>query len=55
MSVLEGKKDEKGHFFLAVQHVAQSSFTICRKGNTMPLQVSLNAVIWVDWWGGGLK
>ena len=26
------KKDEKGYFFLAVQHVAQSSFTICRKG-----------------------
>ena len=27
------KKDEKGYFFLAVQHVAQSSFTICRKGH----------------------
>ena len=46
--VLEGKKKMRRVLFLAVQHVAQSSFTICRKGNTMPLQVSLNAVIWVD-------
>ena len=42
--VREEKKDEKGYFFLAVQHVAQSSFTTdCRKCNTMPVQVSLNA------------
>ena len=44
---LRGKRSERV-LFLAVQHVAQSSFTICRKGNTMPLQVSFNAVIWVD-------
>ena len=35
------KKNEKGYFFLSVQHVAQSTFTICRTGNTMPIQFSL--------------
>ena len=30
----EEKKDEKGYFFLAVHwHVAQSSFTVYRKGH----------------------
>ena len=55
MPVLEGKKRRERVLFLAVQHVAQSSFTICRKVNTMPLQVSLNAVIWIDWGGAKVK
>ena len=34
---VKNKKDEKGYFFLALQHVEQSSFTICGKGR--PSQV----------------
>ena len=55
MPVREEEKDEKGYFFLAVQHVAQSSFIICRKGNTMPFQVSLKRCNMGRLGGGGLK